>query len=197
MRIGLYGGSFNPIHEGHLAAAMGACDALDLEKLIFIPSGHPPLKGNMGLVDGAHRVAMIELAVANDPRMDVSAVEIERRGPSFTIDTVCTLRERFPSDAQLFFLLGDDCLDRLPHWKGIDALRAMLAFVILPRRANRTDTEDSYIRLTLPRRDISSTQIRAMFAAGETPSATLLCRDVARYINTHSLYQPVAVSAYG
>jgi len=189
MRIGLYGGCFNPVHTGHLAAARAACDALRLNRLIFIPSGNPPLKGNAGLADGAHRLALLEMAVADDARMEVSPIEINRDGPSFTVETVEAMRRELPADADLFFLLGEDCLDRLPHWKGIEALHAMLRFAILPRAgATIGKHDDRLIQLDLPHVDASSTQVRAMFAAGQCPPPSLLPSAVADYIQRHELY---------
>lgn len=189
MRIGLYGGCFNPVHEGHLAAARGAWRALRLDRLVFIPSGAPPLKGNTGLVEGAHRLAMLELAVAGDARLEVSRIEIDRAGPSFTVDTVRALRGSLGAGAELFFLLGDDCLDRLLHWKGIDDLHAMLRFVLLPRSGDRPSSADSrLIWLDLPKVAASSTQVRAMLAGGRCPSDDLLPRPVAEYIRHHQLY---------
>ncbi len=189
MRIGLYGGCFNPVHAGHLAAARGACNALDLDRLIFIPSGNPPLKGNTGLVEGAHRLAMIELAVADDVRMGVSSIEIEREGLSYTVDTVRALRTSFHQSTELFFLLGDDCLARLSHWKGIEELNSMLRFAILPRQQDVSgSTDKGLIWLHLPRVTVSSTQIRSALAEGQAPVPTLLPQNVLRYITDHSLY---------
>uniref|UniRef100_UPI0026335B6C nicotinate-nucleotide adenylyltransferase n=1 Tax=Novosphingobium sp. TaxID=1874826 RepID=UPI0026335B6C len=175
MRIGLYGGCFNPVHAGHLAAARGAREALALDEVLFIPSGHPPLKGNAGLVAGAHRLAMIERAIADEPGMAVSSIEIDRDGPSFTVDTVRTLRAAFPAGAELFFLLGDDCLRRLPRWKGIDELHEMLRFAILPRSGQPEGEPDSrLIWLPLAPLAVSSTEVRAMAALGQNPPAALV-----------------------
>lgn len=188
-RIGLYGGCFNPVHVGHLTAARGAVNALALDRLIFIPSGNPPLKGNAGLEDGAHRLEMLDIAIADDPRMEVSPIEIHRDGPSFTVETVETLRRDLPAGADLFFLLGADCLDRLPHWKGIEALHAMLRFAILPRSGAAVGKhDDRLVQLDLPQVDVSSTQVRAMFATGQCPPASLLPLAVADYIRLHGLY---------
>jgi nicotinate-nucleotide adenylyltransferase len=189
VRIGLYGGCFNPVHVGHLTAARGAVNALGLDRLIFIPSGNPPMKGNSGLADGAHRLAMLDIAIADDPYMEVSPIEIHRNGPSFTVDTVEMLRRDLPADADLFFLLGADCVDRLPQWKGIATLHAMLRFAILPRSGAADAThDDRLVQLDLPQVDASSTQVRAMFAAGQCPPASLLPLAVADYIRLHGLY---------
>ena len=193
MRVGLYGGCFNPVHAGHIAAARGACAVLALDSVLFIPSGHPPLKGNTGLLAGAHRLAMIERAIADEPCMAVSSIEIDREGPSFTVDTVRDLRARFPAGAELFFLLGDDCLDRLPRWKGIDELHAMVRFAILPRSGQSSAEPDSrLVWLPLAPIALSSTEIRAMVAAGEIPPPGMVPAPVADYIARHALYAPSA-----
>jgi nicotinate-nucleotide adenylyltransferase len=198
MRIGLYGGCFNPVHEGHLSAARGASDALGLDRLIFIPSGNPPLKGDAGLANGAHRLAMLVRAIADDDRMEASSIEIDRAGPSFTVDTVRALRQSYPADAELFFLLGADCIARLPQWKGVEELHQMLRFVILPRADEVPPQLDERLtRLRLPQVDASSTQIRAIVSAGDRPPASLLPRAVAEYIEAQQLYGWSSEVAYG
>lgn len=198
MRIGLYGGCFNPVHEGHLSAARGASDALGLDRLIFIPSGNPPLKGDAGLAHGAHRLAMLTRAIADDDRMEASSIEIDRAGPSFTVDTVRALRQSYPADAELFFLLGADCVARLPQWKGVEELHHMLRFVILPRAGEvPPQLDERLIWLRLPQVDVSSTQIRAMVSAGDRPPASLLPRAVAEYIEAQQLYGRSSEVAYG
>lgn len=189
MRIGLYGGCFNPVHAGHVAAARGARDVLALDFLLFIPSGNPPLKGNAGLVAGAHRLAMIERAIAGEARMAVSSIEIDRDGPSFTVDTVCTLRETFPVGAELFFLLGDDCLERLPRWKGIDELHAMVRFAILPRSGQSVAEPDPrLVWLPLAPLAVSSTEVRAKVASGDRLPPGLFPAAVTDYVAHHGLY---------
>jgi len=189
MRVGLDGGCFNPVHAGHIAAARGARDALALDQVLFIPSGHPPLKGHAGLVAGTHRLAMIERAIADEPGLSVSSIEIDRDGPSFTVDTVRTLRAALPAGAELFFLLGDDCLNRLPRWKGIDALHAMLRFAILPRSGQSAAQPDSrLIWLPLSPVAVSSTEVRAMAALGNRLPSALVPAVVSDYFVSHGLY---------
>lgn len=197
MRVGLYGGCFNPVHQGHLVAARGAMQALGLGRVLFIPSGHPPLKGDNGLAPGADRLAMLNAALAGEADMAASAIEIERAGPSFTVDTVSQLRATLPAETELFFLLGDDCAGRLSRWKGIDRLHEMLRFAVLPRAAEQPrPTDDRLIWLELPRVDVSSTQIRAMLAAGALPDASLVPGDVADYIAQHGLYAASVEPSY-
>jgi nicotinate-nucleotide adenylyltransferase len=197
MQVGLYGGCFNPVHQGHLAAARGAMLALGLDRVLFIPSGTPPLKGAAGLARGVHRLAMLQVALADEPGMEAIAIEIDRHGPSFTVDTVTELRAAYPDHTELFFLLGDDCVDRLPRWKGIDRLHAMVRFAILPREAGQARlADDRLIWLDLPRHEASSTRIRAMLAAGEAPPETLIAPAVLDYAMQNNLYPVVVERSY-
>jgi nicotinate-nucleotide adenylyltransferase len=198
VRIGLFGGCFNPVHLGHLAAARAARDHLALDRVIFIPSGHPPLKGATGLLAGADRLAMLELALRGEPDMEASDIEIQREGPSYTVDTVRTLRATFPARAELFFLLGGDCLARLPQWKGIEELRAKVRFAILPRGGQGRETSaDGLIEVPMPEIALSSTLVRKRCALGE-PQDGLVPEPVAAYLRRHQPYavrQPACLSA--
>ena len=132
---------------------------------------------------------MLERAIMNEPAMSVSQIELDRVGPSFTVDTVRTLRKAFPVAAEIFFLLGDDCIGRLPSWKGIEELHQMLRFAILPRIEGNSDIHDkNLIWIDFPRVEVSSTQIRDMFASGKRSPTTLLHPDVVEYIEHHYLY---------
>ncbi len=185
MRVGIYGGSFNPVHNGHLAAARGARAALRLDRVIFVPSGNPPLKGTTGLASGRHRLGALRAAIGDQPEFEISTIELERAGPSFTLDTVRTLRADLDEKDELFFLLGSDCLDRLPMWKGIDELHDLLRFAILPRPGWPMEAIDPrLILLDLDLPDISSTKIRdsADYIGTLVPCA------VADYLSRHNLY---------
>jgi len=171
--------------------------ALGLDRVLFIPSGTPPLKGAAGLAPGAHRLTMLQVALADEPGMEASTIEIDRQGPSFTVDTVTELRAAYPAHAELFFLLGDDCVGRLPRWKGIDRLHAMVRFAILPREAGHARlADDRLIWLDLPRHEVSSTRIRARLAAGERPPERLIEPAVLEYILQHNLYPVGAERSY-
>jgi nicotinate-nucleotide adenylyltransferase len=201
-RIGLFGGCFNPVHRGHIAAAQAARDHLALDRVIFIPSGHPPLKGAAGLAAGADRLAMLELALRSEPDMEASDIEIRREGPSYTVDTVRTLRAAFPAGAELFFLLGGDCLARLPQWKGIGELRAMVRFAAFPRGGQgRARSADDLIEVPMPEIAVSSTLVRERCAQGQ-PLDGLVPEPVAAYLKRHQTYaasqhtsQPDRISA--
>jgi len=167
-RIGLFGGCFNPVHRGHIAVAGAALAHLGLDKVVFIPSGHPPLKGNSGLLDGEARLALLERALADEPRMEASAVEIRRSGPSFTVDTVRALVAEAPAGTEWVFLLGSDCLRRLPGWKGIDELHRMLRFAVVQRAGAERPLGDARL-LSLPcdAGAVSSTLVRERLARGD------------------------------
>lgn len=185
MRVGLYGGCFNPVHNGHLAAARGAAALLVLDLVVFIPSRSPPLKGDHGLVSGEHRLAMLEAAISGEPKFVTSCIELTRAGPSYTLDTVKELRARLPQTADLFFLLGSDCLPRLPRWRGIAELHELVRFVILPRPGHPIEaTDPRLICLDLDLPEISSTQIRS----GEAGRVDLVPQAVAAYMVEERLY---------
>lgn len=188
MRIGLFGGTFNPVHLGHVAAARAAMSALCLDHVLFIPSGHPPLKGAVGLIDGVHRAAMTSLAVADDPRMAVCDDEIFRDGPSYTVDTLSSLVSAASAGTRFHFLLGSDCLDRLLNWKGIDEIRAMARFAIIARNgAEVSDLDPEMDVVLMPPVAVSSTMVRDVLADGGNVSS-LVGPVVADYIQRHGLY---------
>lgn len=192
LRVGLFGGCFNPVHLGHVEVARAALAHLALDRVVFIPSGHPPLKGNRGLAPGEHRLAMLELALAGEPRMAASALELGREGRSFTIDTVRALLDGLPAGTELFFLLGSDCLERLPHWKGIDDLHALVRFAVVQRAGAEQPVADPRL-LALPCEPlgVSSTLVRGRLACG-AGAEDLVPVAVAAYLAEH---RPYPVSA--
>src|SRR4051812_39982917 len=115
MRIGLLGGSFDPPHNGHLLAAGDAFDALALDRLVFIPAAVQPLKVGQGATPAEHRLAMVRLLVEGDPRFVVDAIEMDRGGLSYTVDTLLTLASQWPGD-ELFWLIGADVLASFSKW---------------------------------------------------------------------------------
>lgn len=186
-RLGLFGGTFDPIHTGHLAAARSAAATLGLDRVIFIPAGDPPGKSRSDISDGAHRLEMVRLAIGDDPLFAATDLETSRTGKSYTVDTVRELRRRHP-DAELFFLLGADCAPRVPHWRGYDDLRTMLRFVVWARPGAVETADDlPFLRVACPPFDVSSTQIRARAAAGEALDG-LTPASVADYVRRHELY---------
>lgn len=187
-RIGIFGGTFNPFHIGHLAVAQAAMAQLGLDRLLVVPSGHPPLKGAAGLLDGERRFAMIAAALADEPRMEACDIEILRPGPSYTVDTVRELRRDLGARNEFHFLLGSDCLDQLPHWRGIDELHATLRFAVIQRAgARRTVTDPRIVEVALPPVGVSATEIRSKLARGEAIDG-LVPAAIANYIAAQRLY---------
>ncbi len=131
MRIGILGGTFNPVHFGHLRAAEEVREQLGLDQVQFIPAGTPPLK-RVELADISHRMEMARLAVADNPGFSVSSLEAERKGPSYTVDTLGELARLNP-DAELVFILGADAFLELPKWKRSDEIIRMADFAIVCR----------------------------------------------------------------
>lgn len=193
MQIGLFGGSFDPVHDAHLALARSAIDALALDELIWVPTGNPWQKTRL-LTPAADRIAMLRLALADADRQHIDGCEIDRAGPSYMIDTVLELQARHPP-ARWWLLLGQDQLANLPTWYrwrelvtlvalGI-ANRAGVAAVVPPEvRATGAAVAD----VPLAPSAISSTGIRRRVAAGVDVGA-LVPPAVARYIDAHGLYR--------
>jgi nicotinate-nucleotide adenylyltransferase len=184
MRLGLYGGSFDPIHHGHLILARDAIEQLALDRVVFIPAAVSPHKLDRHPAPAEVRRAMIAAAIAGDPRFVLDDSELIRAGPSFTIDTAEQVRAKFPG-AELFYFIGADNLRELHTWRRIDELRRLVQFVVFER-----DTSDAAHGFpTLARRiDISATEIRARVARSES-IRYLVPEPVRALIEQHHLYQ--------
>ncbi len=210
MRIGIFGGTFNPIHFGHLRAAEAARNLLDLDKVIFMPSGNPPLKSSE-LAESSHRYAMTRLATQSNVNFVVSDIEMRENEKSYTIDTVGTLRRAFPND-DLFFILGLDAFLDLPNWREPERLIGSIDFVIVTRPGCRMEelnaspfiVEDvrefksgiiscrlrggrTAFIAAISAFDISSTTIRQLIRDGKS-IRYLLPEIVEQYILSHRLY---------
>jgi nicotinate-nucleotide adenylyltransferase len=195
MRLGLFGGTFNPVHRGHLAAAGAAMEAVSLGRLLFIPSGHPPLKGNAGLAPGHHRIAMLRLAIGGDPRLGICDYEVERDGPSYTVDTIRRIASEAGSGTDLVFLLGSDCAGRLPCWKGIEEIEAMARFAIIARDgADLSGLPPKFLTVAMPPVPASSTAARAALVNGQC-ARELVGEQVMDYLLANHLFGPVAGEA--
>ena len=133
LRLGLLGGSFNPVHNGHLAIARQTREALGLDQVLFIPTSHPPHKPNNSLAPAQNRYEMVRLAIASDPTFAISDVEIRRPGKSYTIDTVRLLQQEYGAQTQLFFLIGLDAFLDFPSWRDPQTLLTLCRFVVLSR----------------------------------------------------------------
>lgn len=133
MRIGLFGGTFNPIHDCHLTVAAQTRDRLRLDRVVFIPSGDPPHKPPGSLAAARHRIEMVRLAIAGDPSFRISDVETRRASKSYSIQTVRTLREEYGPETELFFIVGLDAFLEFPSWKEAAALLRACRFVVVSR----------------------------------------------------------------
>lgn len=200
-RVGLYGGTFDPIHAGHLIVARAVRERLSLGRLILIPSAQPPHKSLHRVTDASHRLAMTRLAVEGQPGLEVSDCEIRRTGPSYTIDTVGRFRQELGPEAEMVWLIGADSLRELAGWHRVDELVGACRIVVAarpgwespdlsPLRARlRPEQIEQLIagRLETPRIDISSTDIRSRVACGLS-IRWLVPEAVERYIFEHRLY---------
>lgn len=133
MRLGLLGGSFNPIHDGHLTIAAQTRDALHLDRILFIPTGDPPHKAPGSLAPAHHRAAMVRLAIEGEPSFELSDIELRRTGTSYSIDTVRALQAHLGAGTELFFLIGLDAFLDLPSWKEAETLLRACHFVVISR----------------------------------------------------------------
>jgi nicotinate-nucleotide adenylyltransferase len=184
MKIGLYGGTFDPIHHGHLILARQALEQLGLDRLVFIPAAQSPFKTDQALTAGRHRFEMVKLAIEGEAYFAVDDLEIERTGPSYSIDTVNIYRQGFPG-ADLFWLIGEDHVPSLPKWHRIDDLKDRVRFVVL----SRADWASAGPYPVIPRRiDISATEIRNR-VANNLPITYLVPERVLRYVQAVKLYR--------
>lgn len=200
-RVGLLGGTFNPLHLGHLIMAQDAMERYDLDEVCLIPCASPPHKQDHSIAPARHRLAMIESALEDNCRISCSVVELERGGVSYTIDTVFELKKRYPQ-TEFYFIIGGDTLFELYTWKEIDKLLQVCFFLTVARP--RFDFEEINVeKLRLSEQqverlkghvmvghqvDISSTGIRACIAEGL--SIRYLVPDkVVMYIAEHNLYK--------
>ena len=185
MRLGILGGTFNPIHLGHLILAETARQECGLDRIVFVPAFRPPHKPPVRLALGAQRLALIRLGIRGHPAFRVSEVELRRGGVSYTIDTVRYLHKRYRT-AKLFLIVGSDTLGI--RWYGLEELRRLCTFVVADRGATRRAQRPGSVPLAMPRLELSSSMVRARVRRGQ--SIRYLVPDpVARYIVQHRLYR--------
>ncbi len=190
-RVGIMGGTFDPIHHGHLVAASEVAARFSLDEVIFVPTGKPWQKSERQVSPAEHRYLMAVIATAPNPRFWVSRVDIDRAGPTFTVDTIRDIAAQRPDD-ELFFITGADALAQILSWKdAADALR-LAQFVGVTRPGYELSDahlpSDSVTLVDVPAMAISSSDCRERVAAGQ-PVWYLVPDGVVQYLNKHRLYQ--------
>jgi nicotinate-nucleotide adenylyltransferase len=195
VRLGIFGGTFDPPHMGHLLAASDAYEHLALDRLVLVPAATQPLKSSRVTAPAADRLAMVRLTAGGDPRFETDSIEVDREGLSYTVDTLREFSGRFPS-AELFFLVGADVLSTFAKWRDPHTILELATLAVLVRR---TDAESSVVEMdaTLARRatmiptrriDVSSTEIRDRVRSGRSIHG-FVTDSVAEYIGSHGLYR--------
>jgi len=192
-RIGLLGGTFDPVHLAHLAIAEWTRDDLALDKIFFIPNRLPPHKAALPVSAPEHRLAMLQLAIAGNPHFAISTIELAREGPSYTIDTLRALRqEQEFADAELFWIIGTDNLVNFHKWRSPDEIQNLCVLVGYPRQGARLEkARPEYARraiiLKAPLLDLASTDIRRRAASGHS-IRYLVPEPIFDYIERFGLY---------
>lgn len=199
-KIGILGGTFNPIHCGHLIMAETIRESFDLDKVLFIPSGQPPHKSDHIIEDAESRYEMVQRAVASNRFFEASRIEIDREGFTYTIDTLKMLKKEYGSKTKLFFIIGSDVIPELKTWKEHNEVFKMCDFIVTVRpgcddetveadfKQVKDDYEINIIMTESPRIDISSSSIRERLQNGETIKY-LVPENVEHYIYTKGLYR--------
>ncbi|MFM7213678.1 MAG: nicotinate (nicotinamide) nucleotide adenylyltransferase [Verrucomicrobiota bacterium] len=196
MRIGLYGGSFDPVHRGHLMVAQAALEELALEQLIFIPTLQSPFKPDCRPADGSLRLRWLRLALAGQMRCKVDAIELARGEVRYTIDTVRSFVRRYPK-ADLLLLIGSDQVPHLPYWREAESLAGLVKFVVIPRPGYPSISLPLSYRLRHLRgwpMDISSSEIRMRVRSG-LPVYHLVPKEVAEDFASLQPYQDKGLTA--
>ena len=199
MNIGILGGTFDPIHSGHLVMAEEARVKIGFNRVLFIPAGQPWLKANKTITPASHRVEMVKQAIASNPYCELSTVEVDRPGPSYTVDTVAILKKHLGTEDRLFFLLGWDSFAELPQWKEPTKLIRLCHLVAVPRsgyslpdlktlESSLPGITESVVWLDMKPIDISSSDIRNRVAQGLTIHH-LVPEEVEKYIEKQKLYR--------
>ncbi|WP_269092769.1 nicotinate-nucleotide adenylyltransferase [Arthrobacter hankyongi] len=194
-RLGVMGGTFDPIHHGHLVAASEVAAVFDLDEVVFVPTGQPWQKSDRDVSPAEHRYLMTVIATASNPRFTVSRVDIDRPGQTYTIDTLRDLRAARP-DAELFFITGADAMAQIVSWKDMDELWSLAHFVGVTRPGHVLNNlgRDDVSLLEVPALAISSTDCRER-VEHDHPVWYLVPDGVVQYIAKHRLYRPVAMGA--
>jgi len=190
MRIGLLGGTFNPIHLGHLVLAQECWIRFSLDKVVFIPAYVPPHKAVETDVSAADRLEMVRLSLEADDRFEVSSCEIDKEGTSYSIETIEHFKDKYGPDAELFFLTGSDSAEALSTWKEVDRILDLTTFIIATRPGWSLESpySDRVTCTAVPLIDVSSTMVRDRLKKGE-PIDYLVPSSAVQYIRKKALYK--------
>ncbi|GMG69017.1 nicotinate-nucleotide adenylyltransferase [Tetragenococcus halophilus] len=185
-QVGILGGNFNPVHIAHLITADQVGRSLGLEKVYLMPSNEPPHVDPKETIDVSDRLKMLELAIADNPLLDIEKSEINRQGKSYTYETMKILTEKYP-DTDFYFIIGGDMVAYLPKWYKVDELMQLVQFVGVKRPNYPTETSYPMIWIDVPDMNISSTDLRKKIAQGCSVNY-LLPENVLHYIQEKGLY---------
>ena len=198
MRVGVFGGTFDPVHLGHLAAAEEATELLALDEMLFVPAGQPWFKAGEPVTDAEHRLNMVSLAVESNPRFRVCDLEVDRPGPSYTVDTLEQLHDATQPGTELFLVLGMDALAEIHRWRCPARVFELASVVGVARPGAAFDPEalsgifpsaaDHVIMLDVPLVDVGATELRRRAASGRS-LRYLVPENVEQYIREHGLYR--------
>jgi len=197
-RIGVIGGTFDPIHYGHLAAAEEARVRMNLERVLFVVAGLPPHKLDEEVTPVEHRLAMVSLAIASNPLFEISRVDVDRPGPSYTVDTISILRERWGQETEILFIMGLDSLVELPTWHQPQRLIQLCRLVVVRRPRFEIDMAELEASvpgissrmeiIDMPEVDISASELQQRVRE-DLPIKYQVPEEVERYIEEHELYR--------
>ncbi|MCE2462498.1 MAG: nicotinate-nucleotide adenylyltransferase [Dehalococcoidia bacterium] len=195
MRVGILGGTFDPIHVGHLLIAEDARVSMELEEVLFIPTGQPWMKSGRALSPAHHRMNMVRMAIASNPFFRASSMEIERPGPTYTVDTLREMRHELGGEDDLYFILGSDSSDEFHRWKEPEEVLRLCTIVTMPRpgslkhglSAIDQSGSGNVVLLEGPLMDISGTEIRRRVSLGLSVRY-LVPHEVEHYIRRYGLY---------
>lgn len=197
--VGILGGTFDPVHYGHLIIAEAVREGFNLDKILFIPSGQPPHKDNSKVSSAVHRFSMLKAAIETNPCFDVSRIEVEREGYTYTVDTLTQLRDKFGRSVKLYFIIGADIVPELITWKEFKKVFDLCEFIAVLRPGNditEFNTEIDRLKseymarihtIEVPLIDISSTEIRKK-VCGKKSIKYLVPDSVETYIKNHGIY---------
>jgi len=187
MRVGILGGTFDPIHIGHLIAASSVYEALNLDSIVFMPAGDPWQKRDRELSSGEHRLEMVKLATIDDDRFQASDIEISRSGPTYAIDTVREWKRLHPVD-ELFWIVGSDALSGIPTWHEWAAFVNEVTIVSVNRIGQSASVDFDVVSVEMPEVRISATELREKFT-NKLDTKYLVPQKVSDYISDQGLYQ--------